>query len=275
MTGHGEAGPEAVTLAARIVSRGAGQRRRPRPGAPRVEIRYAATDERLDLTVADDGRGFDPATRRGRRGRPPRADRDARARTRLRRRLRDHVHPGRRDARHAMDSALDTSRPTGGACPHVAMLLVAAGGGRADARVLLRARRQAQRLAVSPLARRAAPTPTAPRSPRPGSTSSGSRPRAGWCSPRSSSSISVEDYVHAWEPEMEAALARGFDAAWWARFPIGPDADDHRALGRLRRRLGRALPRPPVRLAVPVHRRRRRARPPRGATAATHDTVLT
>ena len=38
-------------------------------------------------------------------------------------------------------------------------------------------------------------------------------------------SISVEEYVHAWEPEMEAALARGFDAAWWARFPIGPDAE--------------------------------------------------
>ena len=36
--------------------------------------------------------------------------------------------------------------------------------------------------------------------------------------------IGVEDYVHAWEPELEAALGRGFDAAWWARFPIGPDA---------------------------------------------------
>jgi DcmR-like sensory protein len=36
--------------------------------------------------------------------------------------------------------------------------------------------------------------------------------------------ITVQDYVHAWEPELEAALARGFDAAWWARFPIGPDA---------------------------------------------------
>ena len=35
--------------------------------------------------------------------------------------------------------------------------------------------------------------------------------------------ISVEDYVHAWEPQLEAALARGFDAAWWARFPIGQD----------------------------------------------------
>jgi hypothetical protein len=37
--------------------------------------------------------------------------------------------------------------------------------------------------------------------------------------------ISVRDYVHAWEPQMDAALARGFDAAWWARFPIGPDAE--------------------------------------------------
>jgi hypothetical protein len=35
--------------------------------------------------------------------------------------------------------------------------------------------------------------------------------------------ISVEDYVHAWEPQFEAALAGGFDAVWWARFPIGPD----------------------------------------------------
>jgi hypothetical protein len=37
--------------------------------------------------------------------------------------------------------------------------------------------------------------------------------------------ISVQDWVHAWEPEMDAALARGFEAAWWARFPIGPDAE--------------------------------------------------
>jgi hypothetical protein len=35
--------------------------------------------------------------------------------------------------------------------------------------------------------------------------------------------ITVEDYVHAWEPQMRGALARGFEAAWWARFPIGPD----------------------------------------------------
>jgi hypothetical protein len=37
--------------------------------------------------------------------------------------------------------------------------------------------------------------------------------------------MSVHDWVHGWEPELEAALARGFDAAWWARFPIGPDAE--------------------------------------------------
>jgi hypothetical protein len=36
--------------------------------------------------------------------------------------------------------------------------------------------------------------------------------------------IGVSDWVHAWEPQLDAALARGFDAAWWARFPIGPDA---------------------------------------------------
>jgi hypothetical protein len=37
--------------------------------------------------------------------------------------------------------------------------------------------------------------------------------------------ITVQEWVHAWEPEFEAALARGFDAAWWARFPIGPEAE--------------------------------------------------
>ena len=35
--------------------------------------------------------------------------------------------------------------------------------------------------------------------------------------------VSVDDYVRGWEPQLEAALARGFDAAWWARSPIGPD----------------------------------------------------
>jgi hypothetical protein len=35
--------------------------------------------------------------------------------------------------------------------------------------------------------------------------------------------ITVDEYVRGWEPQLEAALARGFDAAWWARSPIGPD----------------------------------------------------
>jgi hypothetical protein len=36
--------------------------------------------------------------------------------------------------------------------------------------------------------------------------------------------ISVEEYVSGWDPEMEAALARGFDTVWCSRFPVGPDA---------------------------------------------------
>ena len=87
--------------------------------------------------------------------------------------------------------------------------------------------------------------------------------------------ITIEDYVHAWEPEMEAALAGGFEAAWWARFPIGPDAaiiersvaydtawDDH------------FRDRPCVSLCLfivgDVERDHRAAQ-----IAATHDTVLT
>lgn len=37
--------------------------------------------------------------------------------------------------------------------------------------------------------------------------------------------ITPEDWVAVWEPELDGALARGFDAAWWARFPIGPDEE--------------------------------------------------
>jgi hypothetical protein len=36
--------------------------------------------------------------------------------------------------------------------------------------------------------------------------------------------ITVQEYVQGWEEEMQAALGRGFDAAWCARFPVGPDA---------------------------------------------------
>ncbi len=64
MTGHGEAGPEAVTLAARVVSEALANADA-HAGASAVEIRYAASDERLDVTVSDDGGGFDPATAPG------------------------------------------------------------------------------------------------------------------------------------------------------------------------------------------------------------------
>ncbi len=37
--------------------------------------------------------------------------------------------------------------------------------------------------------------------------------------------VTPHDWVHAWEPELEDARARGFDAAWWARFPIGPEEE--------------------------------------------------
>ena len=61
VSGHGDTGPEIVTLASRVVSEALanadahGQ-------AHVVEIRYAVTKKRLEVTVADDGRGFDPAS---------------------------------------------------------------------------------------------------------------------------------------------------------------------------------------------------------------------
>ena len=64
MTGHGDAGPEIVTLASRVVSEALANADA-HAQAHVVEIRYAVTDTRLDLTVADDGRGFDPATAAG------------------------------------------------------------------------------------------------------------------------------------------------------------------------------------------------------------------
>jgi signal transduction histidine kinase len=59
VSGRGEAGPEAVTLAARVVSEAVANVDA-HAGATAVEITYAAGDERLELTVADNGAGFDP-----------------------------------------------------------------------------------------------------------------------------------------------------------------------------------------------------------------------
>ena len=87
--------------------------------------------------------------------------------------------------------------------------------------------------------------------------------------------ITVEDYVHAWEPEMDAALARGFHAAWWARFPIGPDAEIiERSVAYDAAWDAHFHDRPCVSLCLfivgDVDRDRRAAQ-----IAATHDTVLT
>ncbi len=35
--------------------------------------------------------------------------------------------------------------------------------------------------------------------------------------------VTPDEWVQSWEPELERALARGFDAAWWAHFAMGPD----------------------------------------------------
>jgi MEDS: MEthanogen/methylotroph, DcmR Sensory domain len=40
-----------------------------------------------------------------------------------------------------------------------------------------------------------------------------------------STDITVEQWVQNFAPEFEAAVARGFEAVWWARFPIGPDEE--------------------------------------------------
>jgi len=62
--GCGEAGPEAVTLAARVVAEALANATA-HAHARHVEIDYTATDDRLELTVADDGVGFDPAAAPG------------------------------------------------------------------------------------------------------------------------------------------------------------------------------------------------------------------
>ena len=72
---------------------------------------------------------------------------------------------------------------------------------------------------------RAGPAPTGARSPPPGSTWPPSRSSSAWRSARSRSTSRPRSGSASWEPELDGALARGFDAAWWARFPIGPDEE--------------------------------------------------
>jgi two-component system NarL family sensor kinase len=59
VSGYGDAGPEAVTLAARVVSEALANADA-HAEADAVRIAYEAAGGRLELTVTDDGRGFDP-----------------------------------------------------------------------------------------------------------------------------------------------------------------------------------------------------------------------
>jgi signal transduction histidine kinase len=64
VNGHGDAGPEIVTLASRVVSEALANANA-HGQAHVVEILYAVTPKRLEVTVSDDGRGFDPANAAG------------------------------------------------------------------------------------------------------------------------------------------------------------------------------------------------------------------
>ena len=80
-------------------------------GAERVSVVLRSRRTFVDLTVTDDGCGFDP---RRLDARPPRARRHLRARAAARRRRRDRDDPGRRDDRPRDASAVeavDTPRP--------------------------------------------------------------------------------------------------------------------------------------------------------------------
>ncbi|WP_028068131.1 hypothetical protein [Solirubrobacter soli] len=87
--------------------------------------------------------------------------------------------------------------------------------------------------------------------------------------------VSVEEYVHGSDAEMDAALARGYDAVWCSRFPVGPDAAFvERALAFDRAWEAHAHDRRYVSLCIYVMGeadRDRRAR----ELAAIHDTVIT
>ena len=109
------------TLAARIVSEALANADA-HAGASAVESDFAAGDERLDVTVSDDGHGFDPA------GAPGVEDGHL-GLTVMRERARGHggecaitSSPDTGTRVTPMDSALERAF-AGGACPHVAMLL--------------------------------------------------------------------------------------------------------------------------------------------------------
>ena len=221
--GAARPGPEAVTLAARVVSEAlanadAHAQRDRRRDHLRRRRRTARADRRRQRR-----RLRPPAPRPGRRGRPSRPDRDAPARTRPRRRVHDHLDTRQGNRRHPMDSALESAFE-GGACPHVAMLLSSteevaptlasfyALGAKRNGWLFhrsLRGRADADRDALAsrrPRRRRA-------RGRRPDGLPR-DRPR------RSRSRTTCT----RGSPSSRPRSRGGFDAAWWARFPIGPDA---------------------------------------------------
>jgi hypothetical protein len=122
-----------------------------------------------------------------------------------------------------MDSALESALP-GGACPHVAMLLSTAEevAPTLASFYALGAKRNGWLFHRSLAGRSAADRASLAAA---GLDVAALQAEGRMVFREIDFGISVADYVHAWEPELEAALASGFDAAWWARFPIGPDAE--------------------------------------------------
>ena len=188
--GRGEAGPEAVTLAARVVSEAlANADAHAHARSVEIDLRRRRRAARADRRRRR--RRLRPRTRPRRRGRPPRPDRDARARTRPRRRCEITSTPAPEHSSPYGFRSRKRFSPAGHARTS-----------RCCCRPQRRSRRRSRpstRSAPSATAgcstarSRAAPTPTAPRLTAAGLDVAGSRPRAGWSSPRSSSTSRVED----------------------------------------------------------------------------------
>ena len=180
-------GPETVAVVSRVLGEAlANVARHAAAGSARSST-VRVEGERLELVVDDDGRGFDPP-RAGRPRRRPLRPRDhARARAAARRRLRDR-RPTRQAGRASRCACrwpdatstralADPGDVEAGRCPHLAMLLASyERGRRRRSRRSTRWARRRNGLAVPPLAPRPRGRRTAPRSPRPASTSPSSRP---------------------------------------------------------------------------------------------------
>ena len=210
--------------------RGARQRRPARARAARRPSSCASRASGSSCWSTTTATGFDAAAGRGRGdGHFGLAIMRERARG-ARRRVRDRPAARRRHARRAADAGGADGRRRGARRRRRHGLVPAPGDprpgpGRGDprARVLLRPRRAPQRLAVPPRAARARATPTAPASPRPASTSPRWRRTSGSSSPSRRSRPTRSAGRSAGSRCSSRRWTRGFDAAWFSRFPIGPD----------------------------------------------------